>query len=88
MFDSSLKLIGTILIVTAISLGFVPILVPKLFRKQDILLIGAFFISGIILFSKDKLYGKELTEFSLILLTVPALFYTIESIRLRRRNTQ
>ncbi len=73
---------------TAISLGLLPILRPKLFRRQDILLIVAFFISGVILFYKDRLYGKQLTEFSLMLLTVPAIFYTIESIRLRRRNIQ
>ncbi|NWF59149.1 MAG: hypothetical protein HXY43_07525 [Fischerella sp.] len=88
MFNNPLNLIGVILIIAAISLGALPLTRPQLFRRQDIVLIIVFFACGLILLFQDRWYSKELTQFNLILLTVTALFYTVESIRLRSRNIQ
>jgi hypothetical protein len=86
MFNSPLNLIGAVLIVTALALAAFAFLRPTLFRKLDTLVIAAFLISGIILFSRDRLYD-EFPQFILILLTVPAIFYAIENIRIRRNKT-
>ncbi|MER3493713.1 MAG: hypothetical protein C4323_16190 [Mastigocladus sp. ERB_26_2] len=88
MFNNPLNLIGTILIIAAIALSVMPFLRPKLFRRQDIILIIVYFIAGFILFFTDRWYGKELIQFNLILLTISAIFYTFESIRLRSKNPQ
>ncbi|MFB2769358.1 Ycf66 family protein [Pelatocladus sp. BLCC-F211] len=88
MFKNPLNLIGTILIIAALALSALPFVRPNLFRRQDIVLIIVFLISGFILFFNDRWYGKELIQFNLILLTISAIFYTFESIRLRSKNPQ
>ncbi|MDM9379730.1 Ycf66 family protein [Chlorogloeopsis sp. ULAP01] len=88
MFNNPLNLIGIILIIAAISLCALPFTRPQLFRRQDIVLIAAFFISGSILLFQKRWYNKELTQFNLILLAVTAIYYTFESIRLRSKNIQ
>ncbi|PMB38797.1 hypothetical protein CEN40_08280 [Fischerella thermalis CCMEE 5205] len=88
MFKNPLNLIGTILIIAALALSAMPFVRPNLFRRQDIVLIIVFFIAGFILFFTNRWYGKELIQFNLILLTISAIFYTVESIRLRSKNPQ
>ncbi|PLZ87452.1 hypothetical protein CEN45_00570 [Fischerella thermalis CCMEE 5198] len=88
MLKNPLNLIGTILIIAALALSAMPFVRPNLFRRQDIVLIIVFFIAGFILFFNDRWYGKELVQFNLILMTISAIFYTVESIRLRSRNIQ
>ncbi|BAZ67133.1 MAG: Ycf66 family protein [Pelatocladus maniniholoensis HA4357-MV3] len=88
MFKNPLNLIGTILIIAALALSALPFVRPSLFRRQDIVLIIVFLIAGFILFFNDRWYGKELIQFNLILLTISAIFYTVESIRLRSKNPQ
>ncbi|WP_193199709.1 Ycf66 family protein [Nostoc sp. MG11] len=85
--NNSTNLIGNTLIVAALSLCVTPLLRPKIFKRQDILLIIAFFISGLNLLFKGK-YLDELPQFSLILLAATSIFYTVESIRLRIKNPQ
>ncbi|MBD6620305.1 hypothetical protein FNW02_32115 [Komarekiella sp. 'clone 1'] len=85
--NNSTNLIGNILILAAISLCVVPLLRPKIFKRQDVLLIIAFLISGLSLLFQGR-YLNELPQFSLILLTASAIFYTAESIRLRIKNTK
>ncbi|MBF2007651.1 Ycf66 family protein [Chlorogloeopsis fritschii PCC 9212] len=88
MFNNPLNLIGVILIIAAISLCALPFTRPQLFRRQDIVLIIVFFISGSILLFQNRWYNKELTQFNLILLAIPAIYYTFESLRLRSKNLQ
>lgn len=75
----------TALIITAILLSLISIVRPQLFQQQYILLILAFLISGGLLWSKGSSI-KELPQLSLILLTVSAIFYTIECLRLQSKN--
>lgn len=86
MFENPINLIGTILIISAITLCALPVTRPKLFRRQDIVLIFAFFLCGIVLFSQHRWYRKELTQLNLILLSIPGVFYTVENIRMRNKN--
>ncbi|MBH8564790.1 hypothetical protein I8748_21830 [Nostoc sp. CENA67] len=88
MLNNPLNLIGIILIVIALILGILPWIRPQNFRRQDIVLILVFLICGSILLSQQRWYNKELTQFNLILLTLPAVFYTFENITLRNRNNQ
>jgi hypothetical protein len=88
MFNNPLNLIGTILIIAALGLSALPFVRPNLFRRQDIVLIIVFFVAGLILFSTNRWHGKELIQFNLILMTISAVFYTVESIRLRSKNIQ
>ncbi|MDZ7959600.1 MAG: Ycf66 family protein [Aulosira sp. DedQUE10] len=83
--NNSTTLVGNILIISAIALCVVPFLRPKIFKRQDILLIAAFLISGLNLIFNGK-YLDELPQFSLILLAASSLFYTVESLRLRIKN--
>ncbi|MEC4883625.1 MAG: Ycf66 family protein [Scytonema sp. PMC 1070.18] len=83
MFKNTLNLLGTIFIVTALSLSVFVFLRPKLFRRQDIVLIVGFIICGGILLSQSRIYGGDLPQIILLLLTAPAIFYTVESLRLR-----
>ncbi|MEL6460747.1 MAG: Ycf66 family protein [Cyanobacteria bacterium J06621_15] len=82
MFKNPLNLLGFILIIVALALGALSFITSKSFKRQDILLIVAYLISGIILFNQ-KWFRQELTRINLILLTIPALAYTVESVRLR-----
>ncbi len=86
MFENPINLIGTILIIAAIILCALAVTRPQLFRRQDIVLIFAFFFCGLVLFSQHRWYRKELTQLNLILLSIPGVFYTIENIRMRHRN--
>ena len=86
MFENPINLIGTILIISAMTLCALPFTRPKLFRRQDIVLIIAFFFCGLVLFSQHRWYRKELTQLNLILLSIPGVFYTIENIRMRNRT--
>ncbi|MFN6567278.1 hypothetical protein A6770_28555 [Nostoc minutum NIES-26] len=88
MFNNPLNLIGIILIVIALLLCTLPWVRPQSFRRQDIILIAVFLICGSILLSQKRWYNKELTQFNLILLTLPTVFYTFENITLRNRNNQ
>ncbi|MEO0839279.1 MAG: Ycf66 family protein [Cyanobacteria bacterium J06643_5] len=84
MFKNPLNLLGFILIIVALALGVLSFITSKSFKRQDILLIVAYLISGIILFNQ-KWFRQELTRINLILLTIPALAYTVESVRLRMK---
>ncbi|BAZ12257.1 hypothetical protein NIES4071_40870 [Calothrix sp. NIES-4071] len=75
----------TVLIITAIALSLISIVRPQLFQQQYILLILAFLISGGLLWSKGSSL-KELQQLSLILLTVAAIFYTVECLRLQSKS--
>ncbi|RUS98055.1 hypothetical protein DSM106972_082740 [Dulcicalothrix desertica PCC 7102] len=75
----------TVLIITAILLSLISIVRPQLFQQQYILLILAFLISGGLLWSKGDSI-KELPNLSLILLTVTAIFYTVECLRLQNKS--
>lgn len=86
MFENPINLIGTILIIAGMTLCALPFTRPKLFRRQDIVLIVSFFFCGLVLFSQHRWYRKELTQLNLILLSIPGVFYTIQNIRLRSRN--
>jgi Ca2+/Na+ antiporter len=88
MFDNPVNLVGTIVIITALGLGSLSFIRPQLFQRKDIILIVVFLVCGIVLVSQQKLYRQEFTQFNLIMLAVTAIFYTIENIRLRIKNTQ
>jgi hypothetical protein len=75
----------TVLIISAILLSIISIARPQLFQQQYILLILAFLISGGLLWSKGN-HIKELPQLTLILLTVTAIFYTFECLRLQSKN--
>ncbi|OUL19314.1 hypothetical protein BV378_10545 [Nostoc sp. RF31YmG] len=85
MMKNSTNFIGSILILAAMALSAVPFVKPKIFKRQDVLLIIGFLIAGINLLLQGK-YLDELPQFSLVLLAISALFYTVESFRLRLRN--
>ncbi len=74
----------TTLIITAIALSLISLVRPQSFQRQYILLILAFLISGGLLWSKGSSI-KELPNLSLILLTVTAIFYTAECLRLQSK---
>mgnify|MGYP001795113411 CR=1 FL=1 len=84
MFKNPLNLLGFILIIVALGLGVLTFISSKSFKRQDILLIVAYLISGII-FLNQKWFRQELTQINIILLTIPALAYTVESVRLRMK---
>ncbi|MBH8577685.1 hypothetical protein I8752_32920 [Nostocaceae cyanobacterium CENA369] len=88
MFNNPLNIIGIFLIFIAIILSALPWVRPQSFRRQDIILIVIFLICGSILLSQKRWYNKELIQFNLILLTLPAVFYSLENITLRNRNNQ
>jgi hypothetical membrane protein len=79
------NLVSTILIMAGIALCLVPVFRPQLFKRQDIFSILLFFISAALLLWKGK-YLEERAEWSLILLSIPAIFYTIESLYLRHKK--
>ncbi|MEM6401116.1 MAG: Ycf66 family protein [Cyanobacteria bacterium P01_D01_bin.116] len=85
MFKNPLNLLGFILIIVALALGTLPFINSKSFKRQDILLIIAYLISGIIFFNQ-KWYRQELTQVNIILLTITALAYTVESLRLTMKT--
>ncbi|GAA6614585.1 Ycf66 family protein [Scytonema sp. NUACC26] len=80
-----LNILGTILIITAIALSALVFLRPKIFKRQDIVLIVVFIICGIILLSQGSIYD-QLPQIILMLLTATAVSYTIDSLRLRSRK--
>lgn len=80
-----LSILGTILLINAIFLSAIGFFRPKLFNRQDILLIVTFFICGGIFFSQGRIYD-QLPQIILMLLTAPAVFYTFENVRLRNRK--
>lgn len=88
MFNHQINSLGIILITVALFLSAVPFVRPNLFQRQDILLIIVFFICGLILLFPNKLYTQGLTQFNLILLIFPAVFYTFESLLLRNKKTR
>lgn len=77
-----LNILGTILIITVIALSALSFLRPKIFKRQDIVLIVVFVICGIILFSEGTIYDR-LPQIILMLLTATAVSYTVDSLRLR-----
>jgi hypothetical protein len=79
------NLVGTISIAAGICLCLVPLFRPQLFKRQDLLLILLFFISAALLLFKGK-YLEERTQWSLLLLLIPAVFYTGESLYLRHKK--
>ncbi|AFY53098.1 hypothetical protein Riv7116_0500 [Rivularia sp. PCC 7116] len=81
MFKNPLNLLGCILIIVALVVATL-LVRYKSFKRQDILLIIAYLISGII-FLNQKWYRQELIRVNIILLTIPTLAYTIESVRLK-----
>ncbi|BAY87254.1 hypothetical protein NIES267_67730 [Calothrix parasitica NIES-267] len=87
MFKNPLNLLGFLLIIVALGLGAFPFISSKSFKRQDILLIIAYLISGII-FLNQKWYRQELQRVNIILLTIPALAYTVESVRLRIKTKE
>ncbi len=88
MFPHKINSLGIILISVALFLSAIPFVRPNLFQRQDILLIIVFFICGLIFLFQNRLYSQGLTQFNLILLIFPAVFYTFESLRLRNRKNQ
>ncbi len=86
MFPHKINSLGIILISVALFLSAIPFVRPNLFQRQDILLIIVFFICGLIFLFQNRLYSQGLTQFNLILLIFPAVFYTFESLRLRNRK--
>ncbi|MBW4618818.1 MAG: hypothetical protein KME17_05605 [Cyanosarcina radialis HA8281-LM2] len=79
------NLVSTILIIAGIGLCLVPVFRPQLFKRQDILLVLLFFVSAALLLWKGK-YLDERPQWSLILLSIPAIFYTIETLLLRHKK--
>lgn len=76
-----------VLFFVSIALCLIPFLRPQLFRKEDVVLIVAFIIAGSNLWSKGRSIG-ELPQLSLILLTITAIFYTLEFLRLRNKHSR
>jgi hypothetical protein len=74
-----------ILVLAGISLSIIPFVRSQLFQKEDVMLILAFFISASLLSSKGRSIG-DLPQLSLILLTITALFYTFELLRMRSKD--
>lgn len=87
MLNTQINSLGIILIAVALFLSAVPFLRPRLFQRQDILLIVIFFFCGFILLFPNKLYTQGLTQFNFILLIFPAVFYTFESLILRNKKS-
>ncbi|NJL09922.1 MAG: hypothetical protein HC908_06270 [Calothrix sp. SM1_7_51] len=85
-FSNPQNLLGNFLLIGALSMCAIFFLRPQLFKKQDIFLIFIFFICAFILISQDRWFNKEILQFNLILLTIPAIYYTFEIYRLRRKN--
>ncbi|ARV58473.1 hypothetical protein BZZ01_07305 [Nostocales cyanobacterium HT-58-2] len=86
MLNNQINFLGIILITTALCLSAVPFVRPNLFRHQDVLLIMAFLICGFILLFQNRFYTQEVTQYNLILLMFPAIFYSFESLRLRNKK--
>ncbi|MEC4983778.1 MAG: Ycf66 family protein, partial [Oscillatoria sp. PMC 1076.18] len=61
-----------------------PMILPQLSQREDILLALVVLASGIILLLQGR-YVSESVQFLLILLLLPTLCYTIEIIWLRKR---
>ncbi|MEM7724978.1 MAG: Ycf66 family protein [Cyanobacteria bacterium P01_A01_bin.45] len=59
---------------------------PPLFKRQDIVIITVFLICGMIFFNQNSWYRKEVMQFNLFLFATPAIFYTLDTIRLRNQN--
>jgi hypothetical membrane protein len=79
------NLVSTILILAGIGLCLVAVFRPQLFKRQDVFLVFLFFISAALLLWKGK-YLDERSEWGLILLSIPAIFYTIETLYLRHKK--
>ena len=65
MFKNTLNLLGFILLIVALALGTLPFISSKLFKRQDILLIIVYLISGIV-FSRQKWFRQELQTVNII----------------------
>lgn len=88
MLNYQVNFLGIILISVALFLSAVPFIRPKLFQRQDILLIIIFFICGLILLFPNTFYTQGITQFNLILLIFPAIFYSFEILLLRNKKTK
>ena len=65
MFKNTLNLLGFILLIVALALGTLPFISSKLFKRQDILLIIVYLISGIVFF-RQKWFRQELQTVNII----------------------
>ena len=65
MFKNTLNLLGFILLIVALALGTLPFISSKLFKRQDILLIIVYLISGIVFF-RQKWFRQELRTVNII----------------------
>lgn len=83
--SNSLDLLGISLVLAGVALGCLPLLQPRWFERQDTVLILVALVAGGILWANNRSLDGTV-QFSLYLLTVPAVFYTIEMIRLRARR--
>jgi drug/metabolite transporter (DMT)-like permease len=85
--SNSLGLLGIILIFVGIVFASLSFLRSDLFKRQDlVLVVTAFICGGIFLSGRKYLDGVE--EFTLYLLTIPAIFYAIDVIRLRAKQSR
>lgn len=78
--------IGLILLASGLSPIAIKFMKPQLFKPQDTILSVAFLLSAGLLFwfggHYSLIYKKE-PQFTLAFLTLPAVFYTFEMIRMR-----
>ena len=65
MFKNTLNLLGFILLIVALALGTLPFISSKLFKRQDILLIIVYLISGIVFF-RQKWFRQALQTVNII----------------------
>ena len=65
MFKNTLNLLGFILLIVALALGTLPFISSNLFKRQDILLIIVYLISGIVFF-RQKWFRQELRTVNII----------------------
>lgn len=83
--SNSLGFLGSLLILLGIALGSLFLVRPQLVKRQDVVLIAVALICGGI-FATGKRYLDGVIEFSLYLLTIPVVFYAIDTLRLRAKR--
>ncbi|NJO40729.1 MAG: hypothetical protein HC769_08305 [Cyanobacteria bacterium CRU_2_1] len=81
--SNSFSFLGIVLVVAGLLLACVPMVRSHLFKRQDLVLIAVFLICGITLLFGKRSWNDGFQQFSLLLLSIPAIFYTVESVRLR-----
>jgi uncharacterized membrane protein (UPF0136 family) len=81
--------IGLILLISGIGLLAVKFVKPHLFKNQDLVLVVAFLVSSGLLFwfgGHYSISNKKEPQFILALLTLPAVFYTFETLMIRSKK--